>query len=1422
MEPRSRGIKMGSVQTGETINGRYRILRQLGEGAMGTVFLCEDLTRVRRKVALKILRSDRLEDSEEWSKVEYEALTRLRHPNLARVHDFGRIQESHDWFIVSEFIRGDDLLGASTSFEEAEFLDVVVQICRALEYIHSQGYVHFDIKPDNILVTRTRQLGSDQTSKVVQDGPTDGSTDRCLGPPVAKLIDFGLAEKITGTFDFAIKGTLHYVAPEIIDGGTPDRRADLYSFGVSLYQILAGRLPFVAPDGTTVGRVEGRWKEDLRRDLSGEHPWLIEIILRLLEKDPEKRFSTAREIIQAVSAGAGRHWQVETAETQISYLHSNRLIGRRFELEHLRDGVERGTGLALREGGEERTVDRSRPLLLVSGEIGIGKSRLLDEFAHHLKLREIPFFTGHCLEAGQEAYQPFRTILEQMSLSVGLDSDLYKENASLLQRVCPRLQDPDQQQERGHSFDPMGSQLIDQLALFIERCSEEKPCVVVLNNLHWADDSTVNLLQRLSERVLKEESASRLLLVLTMRDDDQKSPVLKEFLEKNSEAGTVDELALKRFGRPQIAELIQHVLQVDAVPSNFLDRLEERTAGNPLFIVEMLKVLQEEGIIFRDSDGWSIRGGGELSRVELPAGIHQVLHRRVRVLQEGTRSLLRLLALHGRPAPVKLLESVEGFKETLRDDLRELDARGMVSRSLDSGRPTYAIMQPKLQEIICRDIPPAEARRLHGLLAEGLESYHGEDLSPVHEELSFHYQRSDRPEKALNHLLAAGEAMQEIHAHDKALEHYQQALERLESAELQLLEHLAVWEKIGDVSILLGRHDLATESFQKVVSQPVDAEVRNVETDLYRIRALRKLGKIDEILGDYPAALRWLRESADMVMRLDSDFRDQEQHRVLGSLAWIHHCTGDHEKAMSISAEGISLLGEADSSSERAQFLTTIGHASHSRGEFDQAIDYHQKALDIFEGLEDSPGIIRTLNAITASQLAAGHVDEALSLIDQVQQATEETGDQAGRAMCFHLNASALLRCGDLEEALRQIKASAEISTQLNMRFLRNRNHFLRGKIRRRAGDFEEAESDLLRAFGVYARGGKGSWLIECMVELCWLHLDRSDSTKAKEILAKVHQIEGIASHPVMELEVSHLENSIELMEGRDPEEVLARWESLEKQARDRSALEIRIRLLSQIAELQVEVRKLDEARQSYRLCDRLHQAFSESLPGPLRPRYLSSQKVATQLEGGHEVPEVNTGEEDVEEKDLESDQAKESLDSQSQDSAVDEFYAVELMRVSRLLAEASALPMPRVLIPKSLSALVRALDGEQGWLLTRKGDAIHVACGVDGHGQTLKSHQERIALPLVEEIWNSGKSLTTHRIVDEPRTQTLECLYRTGVKGLCVVPLKTDGQIRALLYITDPEVSRLESGEGKAVLDAHCGLMGFLLPRANPVSTKS
>ncbi len=1406
---------MGSFSAGECINGRYRVIRQLGAGAMGTVFLCEDILQVRRKVALKVLRSDRIDDSEEWSKVEYEALTRLRHPNLARVFDFGRVADSHDWFIVSEFIRGDDLLGASTTFEEDELLDVIVQICRALEYIHVQGYVHFDIKPDNILVTRTRQIGEDQTSKVIQIEEHPGSTDRCLGPPRVKLIDFGLAEKITGTFDFAIKGTLYYVAPEIIEGGTPDRRADLYSFGVTLFQIMTGKLPFVAPDGTSTSRVEGCWRDEVRADLRGEREYLVEIILRLLEKDPERRFSSAREIIHALSAGAGRHWQVETAETQLSYLHSSRLVGRRMELEHLSEAAERSLGISLRETGKEREADLCKSLMLVSGEIGIGKSRLIDEFAHLLKLREVSIFTGNCLEAVQDAYHPFRCIVEQQALSIGIDSKLFAKYEESLRKICPRLRDSGvATSSTGDRLDRDRVRFMDSLAAFMEEASAENPCVIVLNNLHWADDASIALLSRLRQRLQREESRGRILIILTIRDDERKSAAIVEFLEGEQANRTLEELALKRFGRTQITELIHHVLQVDEIQSNFLDRLQEKTGGNPLFIVEMLKVLQEEGIIQRNGDGWNIRGGGDLARVEMPAGIHQALHRRVRTLGDQARSILRVIAIHDRPVPFKLLESIDGFGSELRGQIRELEARGMVSRSLELGKPVYSIPQSKLREIVHRDILPAEARRLHGMLAEAIEQYHDDDLAPVREELSHHYQKSDLPERALVHLLAAGDAMIQVHAHGKALEHYQHALVQFEEQSDRISDWFAIHERIGDSAIVLGDLDLAQSSFEIIEEVRVEPEQTSFQLDLCRVRALRKLGKIEELRGDYPGALRYVREASEVVSRLTGADRDQEKVRVLSQLSWLHVCAGDYDRAMKLSGEGLSLIGDEEKTAEHAMFFSTIGNASLCRGDVEQSKEFHRRALEIREDLEDVPAVINSLSSLSESHLAAGQPVEALELTRQGTELACELGDQPGQALCLHREAAALLVCGDLTGALQRVESSMEISQQQRMKFLGIRNHLLRGRIRCLEGDIAGSEGDLLRALGVHARAGTGFGLVECLLDLVDLHLKAKDLDRAGEELQRASQVAQELSHPDLEGQVGLRFARLKRCQEAEPAEILKLLEGVEHTARDCGDLLLRAASLVEQAEIHIEQRNLDEARQSYSEADDLHQAFAEQLPHALREQYLSRHRVGETRKGQKVVREISS---QLPETPLEDVNPIEPVTEQVADETA---HSEEMLRVASLLTEAASASMPRVLIPKALACLVRSTGSKQGWVLSRNGDEVRVVCGAHQDGTPLKGSLERIALAAVEDVWDTGRSILAPRVVDEPRVQAMEGLYSSGVQSLAVIPLHRDGTIRAVAYLADPEPAQLVSSSSKALLDAHSGLLGLLMPRNSTVST--
>src|SRR5262245_1563140 len=188
---------------------------------MGEVHLARDRHQAKREVAIKILRAGIADPAAiEGFRAEFLSLSRLRHPHLAEVFDFGRVEDTGLPFLTMEYVQGHDLGALKRKDALAHFDDLVAQCLRALDYIHARGWLHNDIKPHNIRVTPAFQV---------------------------KLLDFGLAARLAAGSETGASGTLQYLAPERLAGGSPDRRSDLYSLGVVLYELLSGRRPYDAP-----------------------------------------------------------------------------------------------------------------------------------------------------------------------------------------------------------------------------------------------------------------------------------------------------------------------------------------------------------------------------------------------------------------------------------------------------------------------------------------------------------------------------------------------------------------------------------------------------------------------------------------------------------------------------------------------------------------------------------------------------------------------------------------------------------------------------------------------------------------------------------------------------------------------------------------------------------------------------------------------------------------------------------------------------------------------------------------------------------------------------------------------------------------------------------------------------------------------
>ena len=270
--------------------GKYELLRTLGQGAMGEVYLAHH-PAIDREVAIKTIlpSAAKGEDAEERFRREATAAGKLNHPNIVTIYDFDK--DGDLLYLVMEYVKGEDLedIIALQSMTPTQFLEVLAQVCDGLSYAHRNGIVHRDIKPSNI--------------RVIRDGK------RIL----AKVMDFGIArtQDSSMTATGIVMGTVSYMAPEYIQTGRSSAQGDLWAVGVMLYECLSCRKPFGGDNTTTIlFKIVSETPAPIDpEDLQGISPSIRDILDRALAKAPAERFQTAEEFARSLRACKDPSWR---------------------------------------------------------------------------------------------------------------------------------------------------------------------------------------------------------------------------------------------------------------------------------------------------------------------------------------------------------------------------------------------------------------------------------------------------------------------------------------------------------------------------------------------------------------------------------------------------------------------------------------------------------------------------------------------------------------------------------------------------------------------------------------------------------------------------------------------------------------------------------------------------------------------------------------------------------------------------------------------------------------------------------------------------------------------------------------------------------------------------------------------------------
>ncbi len=693
---------------GTTFSNRYLLIDELGRGGMAVVYRAHDLL-LDREVALKTVVATGLgEEAVERFQREARLVAQLDHSAIVPIFDFGR--HGDFLFFVMPLLQGRTLsrLQREAAIGRPEVLEILAQVAEALDYSASQGVTHRDVTPENVMVAwpRTETLR-------------------------AWVMDFGLALPDAGsriTKTGKLPGTLAYLSPEHVLSEAMDGRSDIYSLGTILYECLTGQPPFLGAPASVLYRIAHEPPPPLAEH--GADPELASLVLQCLAKKPADRPQRGRDLAVAL-----RRILDPASEPPPSGVSSSEepapgspdpppppdaeprpppFVGREAELAALEHRLEK----ALAGEGQ---------LVVIGGEPGMGKTRLLEELEGKATAHGVRVLRGR-FSAQEKAfpYQGFCELVQDYfrpgGRRDGTGAELHDLAADLLS-LFPALGEIDELRRAAaapREREPEASsrmRLFEALARTFVRLADGRPLVLLLESLHVADVS-IELLRFIVRRL----AATPTLIVGTYRQTEtSRHHPLVRLLRSCADDPSVEAMALAPLSRAEHRQLAAWWIHGD-LDDALARRLYEASEGNPFFTRELVQTLTRSGTPAADGarDSTPAAAGRSLSG-DLPETIQQVVERRLERLPEEALRILEVASVLGKSFDFADLHALTGESADTDPAVEEMIRQGILEEDRRSRGDRLKFSSGVIRDVVYGALPRRRRRLLHRRYAEWLE-----------------------------------------------------------------------------------------------------------------------------------------------------------------------------------------------------------------------------------------------------------------------------------------------------------------------------------------------------------------------------------------------------------------------------------------------------------------------------------------------------------------------------------------------------------------------------------------------------------------------------------------------------------------------------------------------------------------------------
>ncbi len=701
-------------------------------------------------------------------------------------------------------------------------------------------------------------------------------------------------------------------------------------------------------------------------------------------------------------------------------------------------------------------------LLFVTGEAGIGKSRLIRHFIRRQRNSDYHFLLGECTEATiVHSYAPIRDALKKgFEAKDPATVNVYKELPDSYRKVLLELVPQFDRFEKAPLIATGPSDryfLLESILLLLQGLARQLPAVFILEDIHWSDEATLSLLQFLAKSISKE----KILVIATLREEEALNTAIPVILQNMSRENLFEKIEVKALNRDESALMVSEIFRGRVVSETLQNWLSSESEGVPFYIEELLKLLLEEGYIQQSPEELRLRTPDKFI---LPYSIRALVQRRILRLDESLRKLLQLASIVGKEFELKMLAHLTGENEGQLLDLLETLTRMEIIREVsDGGEERYAFCHNKIRDVIYEEIGHIRRKKFHRKVADVLEEFHGNEIQLYAEDLAYHFENAGEPSRAGYYALISGKKALQVHAYQDAFHHFHRCFQydklNQDPSTIFSSEQLEdLYTNQGMALEALGRWDEAIQSYELLFSLS-----GGTRSSFLKIDAWNHLSRVFYKRENFSKSL----SLADFALKeaVTADYRKGicEAHRNMGCTCWR---ISNYEKALQHVDAAIELSNLETEAEQRCELLNSKGVIQLERSRYAEAQLAFEEALQQSQQTGNRNGIVESLVNMSLIEHQQGKLNDARRRLINAFTMAQESGDPVSIAACSVNQAELEFKLANYELGKRLNERAGKIyqdveHSQGMTYFLENESHSLmvRGRLEAALESTQKARS---------------------------------------------------------------------------------------------------------------------------------------------------------------------------------------------------------------------------------------------------------------------------------------------------------------------------------------------------------------------------